>query len=167
MKNFQEQLTEARREMQRGLGKEEAKELKGTRWLWQTNPENLSEEQRQQLAQLKQRFPRLAQLVEQRENLRAIFEDTTIKDAAQGERRLRGWMERALAVGLKGLSTFCKTPGNWMAKIANYFVWRSSNGRTEGFNHGLRAILWRAFGMVNFRNFRLRVLDRFGSPRKP
>jgi transposase len=167
MKNFQEQLTQARREIQRGLGKEEAKELKGTRWLWQTNPENLSDEQRQQLEQLKARFPRLKELVQQRESLRAIFEDSAIKDAARGEEKLRGWMERALALGLKGLATFCKTLNNWMGKIANYFVWRSSNGRTEGFNHGLRAILWRAFGMSNFRNFRLRVLDRFGSPRKP
>jgi transposase len=167
MKNFQEQLTEARRELQRGLGREQAKELKGTRWLWQTNPENLTDEQRQQLEQLKGRFPRLKELVEQREGLRAIFEDTAIKDAARGEEELRGWMERAQALGLKGLATFCKTLNNWMGKIANYFVWRSSNGRTEGFNHGLRAILWRAFGMANFRNFRLRVLDRFGSPRKP
>jgi transposase len=166
MKNFQEQLTEARREIQRGLGKEEAKQLKGTRWLWQTNPENLSDEQREQLERLKGRFPRLKQLVEQRESLRAIFEDTTIKDAASGKGRLQTWMEQALAVGLRGLATFCKTLGNWMGMIANYFVWRSSNGRTEGFNHGLRAILWRAFGMVNFRHFRLRVLDRFGSPRK-
>lgn len=167
MKNFQEQLTESRREIQRGLGKEEAKELKGTRWLWQTNPENLTDEQRERLRRLKERFPKLKELVEQRESLRAIFEDTTIKDSAVGEERLRGWMERASAVGSKGLLTFCKTLNNWMGKIANYFVWRSSNGRTEGFNHGLRAILWRAFGMVNFRHFRLRVLDRFGSPRKP
>ena len=166
MKNFQEQLTAARREIQRGLGKEEAKELKGTRWLWQTNPENLSQEQRQQLEQLKGRFPRLKQLVEQRESLRAIFEDRTIQDASGGEKRLREWMEQALAVGLKALAKFSKTLSNWLDKIANYFVWRSSNGRTEGFNHGLRAILWRAFGMVNFRHFRLRVLDRFGSPRK-
>lgn len=167
MKNFQEQLTEARREIQRGLGKEEAKQLKGTRWLWQTNPENLSGERRQQLEQLKERFPRLKELVEQREGLRAIFEDKSIQDAAKGEEKLRRWMEGALATGLKGLTAFCKTLNNWLGRIANYFVWRSSNGRTEGFNHGLRAILWRAFGMVNFRHFRLRVLDRFGSPRKP
>ena len=77
-KNFQEQLTEARREIQRGLDKEQAKELKGTRWLWQTNPENLTDEQRQQLDGLKERFPRLRQLVQQRESLRAIFEDKTI-----------------------------------------------------------------------------------------
>ena len=49
-----------------------------------------------------------------------------------------------------------------MDKIANYFIHRSSNGRTEGLNHGIRAILWRAYGMINFRNFRLRVLDCLG-----
>jgi transposase len=165
MKNFQEQLTEARREIQRGLGKEEAKELKGTRWLWQTNPENLTDEQKIQMEKLKERFPRLKQLVEQRESLRAIFEDKTIKDAAGGTSRLQGWMEQAKTLGLKALEKFSKTLGNWLGKIANYFVSRSSNGRTEGYNHGLRAILWRAFGMLNFRHFRLRVLDRFGSPR--
>jgi transposase len=167
MKNFQEQLTEARRETQRGLDREQAKELKGTRWLWQTNPENLTAEQRQQMEQLKERFPRLKQLVEQRESLRAIFEDETIKDAASGTSRLQAWTEQAQAVGLKGLVTFCKTLGNWLGRIANHFVWRSSNGRTEGFNHALRAILWRAFGMTDFRHFRLRVLDRFRSPRNP
>lgn len=165
VKNFQEQLTEARREIQRGLDKEAAQELKGTRWLWQTNPENLSAEQKQQLEVLKERFPRLKELVEQRESLRLIFEDKSITDATEGANRLQAWMEQAKKLGLKALDKFCRTLTNWRDKIANYFVWRSSNGRTEGFNHGLRAILWRAFGMLNFRHFRLRVLDRFGQPK--
>jgi transposase len=166
IKNFQEQLTDARREIQRGLDKEAAKELKGTRWLLQTNPENLSDEQRQQLESLKERFPKLKELVEQREGLRAIFEDKSIHDQESGKKRLQAWMDQARTLGLKALERFCKTLTNWLDKIANYFVWRSSNGRTEGFNHGLRAILWRAFGMLNFRHFRLRVLDRFGRPQK-
>jgi transposase len=166
MKNFQEQLTEARREIQRGLGKEEAKQLKGTRWLWQTNRENLSAEQAEQLQKLQERFPALKKLIQQREGLRAIFEDETIQDAAAGRQRLQAWMEQAKASGLKALEKFSKTLTNWLGRIANYFVWRSSNGRTEGYNHGLRAILWRAYGMLNFRHFRLRVLDRFGSPAK-
>ena len=164
VKNFQEQLTHARREIQRELDQEQAKELKGTRWLWVTNPENLTPEQRKELEALKERFPRLKQLVEQRESLRAIFEDRSIQDAASGVNRLRDWMEQAKTIGLKALDTFCKTLSNWLELIANYFVSRSSNGRTEGFNHGLRAILWRAYGMLNFRHFRLRVLDRFGQP---
>jgi transposase len=164
MKNFQDQLTKARREIQRALGKEEAKELKGTRWLWVKNWENLTEKERAELEKLKERFPKLKQLAEQREQLRAIFEDRSITTAAQGTKRLQAWMEQARQLGLKGLDAFCQTLTNWLDKIANYFVSRSSNGRTEGFNHALRSILWRAFGMSNFENFRLRALARFGRP---
>ncbi len=164
MKNFQEQLTKARREIQRELGKEEAKELKGTRWLWVKNWENLTEQERAELEALKQRFPKLKQLAEQRELLRAIFEDRSITTAARGSERLQAWMKQARQLGLKGLDAFCNTLTNWLDKIANYFVSRSSNGRTEGFNHALRSILWRAFGMTNFDNFRLRALSRFGRP---
>jgi transposase len=164
MKNFQEQLTEARREIQRCLGKEEAKELKGTRWLWVKNWENLTSAEQQELEELKRRFPALKLLAEQRESLRAIFEDRTITTAAEGEKRFQAWMEQARKLGLKGLEAFCKTLTNWLSQITNYFVTRSSNGRTEGFNHALRSILWRAFGMTNFSHFRLRALHRFGRP---
>jgi transposase len=49
LKNFQEQLTDARRQIQRGLNKEEAKALKGTRWLWVKNREDLTEQERAEL----------------------------------------------------------------------------------------------------------------------
>ena len=60
MKNFQEQLTDARRQVQRCLDKEEAKALKGTRWLWVKNWENLTQEERAELEELKKRFPLLS-----------------------------------------------------------------------------------------------------------
>jgi len=165
MKNFQDHLTAARREIQRQLPKEEAKALKGTRWLWLTNEENLSAAARAELAALGTRFPLLKQLREQRDRLRELFEDQTIRTAAAGAQQLRTWMKEARQLGLKALEAFCKTLENWLAKIANYFVDRASNGRVEGFNTGLRGILWRAFGMFNFEHFRLRVLDRFGRPK--
>jgi transposase len=165
MKNFQEHLTEARRQIQRELTKDEAQALKGTRWLWVTNWENLDASQQAELNQLKERFPRLRQLVEYRESLRQLFEERTIADAATGKERLKSWIKSARQASLNGLDAFCRTLENWMDKIANYFVARASNGRTEGFNHGLRNVLWRAFGMTNFAHFRLRVLDRFGQPK--
>jgi transposase len=164
MKNFQERLTAARREIQRSLPKAEAKALKGTRWLWLTNEENLSPTERAQLAVLCQRFLVLGALRQQRERLRALFEDRTIHTAASGVQRLRAWMREARSLGLQALEMFCQTLERWLDKIANYFVTRASNGRVEGFNTGLRALLWRAFGMVNFQHFRLRALDRFGRP---
>jgi len=162
MKNFQECLTTARRELQRQLSPEEREQLKGSRWLWVTNPENLTPEKQQEREVFKQRFPSLGKLADQREKLRAIFNDGKIDSSAEGAKRLQAWIEEVKELGLSALNKFCKTLSNWMDKIANYFRSRSSNGRTEGFNHGLRAILWRAFGMTNFKNFRSRVLHCFG-----
>lgn len=165
VKNFQEQLSQARREIQRALPEERKQRLKGSRWLWLTNPENLEPEKREELEKLKHEFPELARLAEQRESLRSIFDDPHIQNAEQGKARLQAWMDKARELGLKALDKFCKTLSNWLGKIANYFRTRSSNGPTEGFNRGLRGILWRACGMLNFCHFRLRVLDAFGAPK--
>ena len=165
MQNFQDRLTQARREIQREISPEEAKALKGSRWLWLTNEENLTVEERRDLEGLCQQFPRLGKLREQRETLRRIFEDRGLQTAEEGARRLQEWVTQARQLGLKALNAFCQTLGNWLDKIANYFISRSTNGPTEGFNHGLRAILWRAFGMTNFHHFRARVLHAFGIPK--
>lgn len=162
MKNFQECLTGARREIQRTLSEADREELKGSRWLWVTNWENLSAQKQQELTRLKMRFPELGKLADQREALRSLFNDPTIRTPAEGRQRLQAWMEQARSLGLAALNKFFKTLTNWMDKIANYFHSRGSNGRAEGFNHGLRSILWRAYGMTNFENFRLRVLHCFG-----
>jgi transposase len=162
MKNFQDRLTGARRELQNALGVDAKKRLKGSRWWWVTNAENLREEDRVAFGQLRREFPKLGALWDQREYLRAIFEDVGITTAAEGRKRLEQWMAQVRLLGLSALEKFCVTLTNWMDTVANYFHSRSTNGRTEGFNHGLRAILWRAYGMLNFNNFRLRVLDRFG-----
>jgi transposase len=165
MKNFQERLEKARREIQQTLPPEAAKGLKGLRWLWITNPENLDDNQRQELQELKELIPELGRLHDLRESLRAIFEDQRVHRPATAIARLRAWIAEARRRGPKAIEKFCGTLERWMEGIANYFVDRSSNGRTEGFNHGLRSILWRAYGLRNFRHFRLRVLDSFGSPR--
>ena len=165
MKNFQEQLEKARRAIQRGLHPEAAKALKGMRWLWITNPENLESDRWQELLELKQLIPELGQLHNLRESLRAIFEDCRVHKPATAAERFRAWIDTARASGLAAVEQFCGTLERWLDGISNYFVERSSNGRTEGFNHGLRSILWRAFGLRHFQHFRLRVLDLFGQPR--
>lgn len=162
MKNFQDRLNQARREIQNGLPKERAAELKGSRWLWLTNPENLDEQQRAELDELKKKFPALAKLSAHREALRKIFQDGRFRQPESAMKWLRVWCRRGERMGLKALTKFNTTMENWMERIANYFVRRSTNGRTEGFNRGLRAILWRACGMTNFTHFRLRVLHAFG-----
>jgi transposase len=162
MKHFQDRLGAARLEIQRRLPKEAAGELAGSRWLWGTNTENLWPEQQQELKRLKRLFPDLARLSEHREELRRVFEDREIRTAARGTLRLREWCRQGRRLGLAALEPFYNMLENWMDKIANYFVSRSNNGRTEGFNRNLRCLLWRACGMRNFNHFRLRVLNALG-----
>ena len=162
MSYFQDRLTEARRDVQAGIGRERSKELKGSRWLWLTNPENLTKEQHAELDKLKRAFPLLGKLADHREALRRIFDDRRITSAAAGMDQLKQWCERGRQLRLCALDQFNKLLHTWMEEISNYFVSRSSNGRTEGFNRGLRSILWRACGMCNFSHFRLRVLHQFG-----
>lgn len=73
-------------------------------------------------------------------------------------------MRELRAPGLQALDRFCQTLEHWLHKIATYFERCASNRRTEGFNTGLRASLWRALNLVNFAHFRLRALDCFGHP---
>lgn len=162
VKLFQEKLTKARRVRQKELPKEEAKFLKGSRWLWCTNLKNLTVEQRDELLSLKIRFPTLGVLHDLREKFQGIFQDRSITTIESASLKLREWIQVASEQKLELIDEFVRTLENWFDKIVNYFPNRSSNGRTEGFNHGLRGILWRTFGMRNFSNFRLRVLQAFG-----
>jgi transposase len=97
MKNFQAQLTAARRELPRAVPVEEARALKGSRWRWLTKPENLEEEQLQQLAALRAQFPSLARLAAQREALRQIFDDATLTTPAAGAAQRAQWSASARA----------------------------------------------------------------------
>ena len=178
MQQFHKRLNQARGQLQRMLPEERANEraeeraneraeaLKGSRWLWLTNDEHLTDEQRARLAKLKRQFPVLAALADHRDQLRQIFEDRTIRTAAVGMIRLKRWCQRGralgVALGIVALEPFYRLLEHWMKPIANYFLTRASNGPTEGFNRGLRGLLWRACGMANFQHLRLRVLHAFG-----
>lgn len=164
MKNLHDCLNDARRRIQKKLGPEEAQALKGSRWLWTTNPENLTPDEQTELEQLKRKFPQLGALADHREALRGIFEDRSLTTPALGMAHLLWWREAGVEMGLKALDKFNRTLNHWLEGIANYFRTRSTNARTEGFNRGLRALLWRACGMHNFTHFRLRVLHLFGQP---
>ena len=162
MKNFQERLTDARRDLQAAIGRKQSTELKGSRFLWLTNLENLTTQEQADLKRLKAKFPLLGKLADHREALRDIFADKQITTAKAAIERLRRWIEQGRQLHLSAVDQFNKLLEKWLTEIANYFVSRSTNGRTEGFNRGLRAILWRACGMKNFFHFRLRVLHAFG-----
>jgi hypothetical protein len=114
MKNFSDCLTKARREAQKQLPPQAATELKGTRWLWMTNPENLEEEERRKLEQIKEKFPPLAALSRQREELNCV----------RSSRTARSPLRREAAPHCDGGWT---TPENWdwPASISSARLWKT------------------------------------------
>ena len=95
VKNLQERLTAARRLLQKDLSEADRKLLKGSRWLWCKNTENLSTEELAELHTLRATFPQLALLADQRESLRALFEDRSITTSEAAQKRLQEWLTAA------------------------------------------------------------------------
>lgn len=158
MKQLNEALTKCRRELQRGMKKEDRDELKGLRWILVTNESNLDEEQKTKLADLSTKCPELKKCHELKEDFRNIFEEETSRTTAK--RRLDVWKRRVRQTNLKSLQGFLATLDNWEELILNYFSsGKITNGVVEGLNNKIKLIKRRAYGFRNNGNFRQRILN--------
>lgn len=160
MKQLNDQLTKARRQIQRNADDQTQEALKGSRWLLVTNRDELSDKQSQQLLDVLQADPQLRDAYLLKEEFRRIFEK--IQDEQKARRFLEAWILKVQATHNKYLQKFIGTLRNWFDQILAYFDRRISNGFVEGMNRAIRFIISRAFGFRNFDNFRLQVLAQHG-----
>ncbi|MCM0605929.1 MAG: transposase [Xanthomonadaceae bacterium] len=57
------------------------------------------------------------------------------------------------------LKTFRRTLIRWRNEILNFFKYRLTNARVEGFNNVAKVIKRRAYGFRSFENYKLRLLN--------
>lgn len=162
MKHLNEQLSKARRQIQRTADAQTKAALKGCRWLLVQNRADLSPEQQAQLQCALCADGQLRSAYLLKEEFRLIFEK--IHDRDQARRFLQAWMLKVRFTGNPYLLDFLNTLTNWFEQILNYFDQRITNGFVEGMNRAIRFLISRAFGFRNFDNFRLLVLAQHGSP---
>lgn len=161
MKQLNEALTKCRREIQRGMPKEDRDALKGLRWILVTNESNLDEEQKGQLKELYQKCPELKRCHKLKEEFRDIFEKERTRKTA--EKELQAWKRRVRGTGLKSLEKFLGTLDHWEEWILNYFSsGKVTNGVVEGLNNKIKLIKRRGYGYRNNGNFRRRILVECG-----
>lgn len=154
-------LTKCRREIQRGMPKEERDELKGLRWILVTNEANLDEEQKAKLQELSKKCPELKKCHKLKEDFREIFEKETTRPKAK--KKLDAWKRRVRKTQLKSLEKFLGTLDNWEEWILNYFSsGKVTNGVVEGLNNKIKLIKRRGYGYRNNGNFRQRILVECG-----
>lgn len=156
MKNLTEQVSSARREIQREAPKEIKAQLKGCRWLLVKNAAELSEAEQAKLEQISVVSPALKRLHELKEAFRTIFE--TASEPSRAAERLEDWIREVEQSKVSSLTKFVKTLRNWWEVILHYFHERLTSGFVEGMNNKIKLIKRRGFGYRNFEHFRLRVL---------
>lgn len=162
MKQLNEQLTKARRQIQRQADADTKEALKGTRWLLVRAGNSLTTEQSHQLQVALHADTELRTAYLLKEEFYLIFE--RIRDQEQARRFLMAWVVKVQQTNNRYLLAFVKTLHNWWQQILNYFDERITNGFVEGMNRAIRAIIWRAYGFRNFDNFKLQILAELGFP---
>jgi transposase len=113
---------------------------------------HLTEKQKIKLEEVKQAFPKLAEMHRQKESFRTIFEEA--KDWTDGVFQMLDWLKDAQ----KTFQDSTATIGRWFEEISNYFESRTTSGAVEGINNRLKLIKRSGYGFRNFANFRLRCL---------
>jgi transposase len=114
--------------------------------------ENLTQKQQLKLEEVKKVSPLLAEMHQQKEAFRNIFE--TAKDWSEGTLRLLDW----LADAGKNFEKSVGTIKRWLSEITGYFDQRTTSGAVEGINNRLKLIKRLGYGFRNFENFALRCL---------
>ena len=126
--------------------------LNKSKYVLLKNGEDLNNEQKIKLNQVKQVSPSLKVMYELKEKIRQIFNKT--KDWLKGLYKLSIWLLRAK----DHYPTSHNTIVRWLDEIIAYFDNRTTSGVVEGINNKLKLIKRSAYGFRNFDNFRLRCL---------
>lgn len=91
-----------------------------------------------------------------KENLHSLYRCIGIRWATRKLQKMLDMMAKSL---LPEIRTLRKTLLRWREEILNYFVYRLTNARTEGFNNVAKTVKKRSYDFRNFENYRLRLLS--------
>ena len=112
--------------------------------------------ERRALYQWLEHHPKLKELYFFKEAIHRLYRTRGYDKAARALVKLTDQM--ALSK-LDEIKTLRRTLMSWRKEILNFFINRTTNARTEGFNNLAKLLQKRAFGFRSFFNYRLRLLS--------
>lgn len=121
--------------------------------------ERLTARQRQQLCQLFETDPVLAEAWGLKEAFRRIYQ---AGNRAEAERRLEAFLLAVERAGLPTFDAFAKGICSWREELLGYFDEPTTNGYAEGVINKVKVIKRRAYGLPTFAGFRKRVVIACG-----
>lgn len=100
--------------------------------------------------------PKLKELYTYKEALHRLYRTRGYNKASQALTKLTDAMALSTYDEIK---TLRKTLMQWRNEILNFFINRTTNARTEGYNNLAKLLQKRSFGFRSFFNYRLRLLS--------
>lgn len=150
-KKYREAADKLRKKELRRLKKElpeaEYKELKGIMWTYRKKVADLSPDEADLLKRFFAYSPDAEKAYNLRQKLTAIFEQPLSKKEAT--EKIKDWSNLVKASGLTCFDAFLTTLDNHFDYITNYFIKRLNSGFVEGFNHKIKVIKRRCYGIFN------------------
>ncbi len=120
------------------------------------NYKSLAPHERSALLTWLDHFPVLKELYSFKEQLHAFYRINGFERAKIALTHLTDAMAASTLPEVKTLRT---TLMRWRNEILNYFKFKLTNARTEGYNNVAKVIKRRSYGFRNFQNYRLRLLN--------
>ena len=146
-------LDNERKSIRKENKEEEA--YKRLKWKLIKRPENLTDQEIEDLRKAFNLNSELEDLYEMRNTFQAIF-DTNFSCSFAKE-QIDHWLKQAKRMGNKHLDKFTDLFNRHKDNILNYFKNRLSSGAVEGTNNLLRTVKRFTFNMTNFQHFKFRV----------
>lgn len=126
------------------------------RFLLSKNRSNLQHYERSALDTWLAQHEKINEIYQFKEALVRFYRTRGIKRAEFYFQRL---LDQLALTQNPNLKTFRRTLMKWKNEILNFFKYRLTNARVEGFNNVAKVIKRRAYGFRSFENYKLRLLN--------
>ncbi|MYF40417.1 MAG: ISL3 family transposase [Rhodothermaceae bacterium] len=145
-KKIGEAVDQVRRKEHKDLMKQGNEDLKGTKYDWLTNKENMSTRQKKQFQQLKNSSLKTARAWAIKELSQRLWHYVSRTWALKGWKR---WLSWAMRCRLEPMKKVAQTIKEHLWGIINAIVLRASNGGAESINTRIKTVKIRACGFRN------------------
>ena len=154
-KHLGEAVDKVRRSEQKTLRREGDDRLTGSKYLWLTNTENLTNEKRERFETLKSLKLKTSRAWAIRELFGEFWDQA---GPFTGNLFFREWYSWASRCRLKPMVEVAKMLKRHLDEMLSWFDHRISNAIAEGFNSRVQSLKSAARGFRNFENYRSRIL---------
>ena len=156
IKLMNDKLDSVRRRITAKMDESQRKQLKGLRFIFLRNNEDLPEDARMILKNMRGDFQDLGDAYMFKEALRSIYRQS--KDSYHARMAFYRWCKMAEATEIPELMTMARTIRDKLDGIVTYWTFRHiSNAKMEGFNNKIRWLIKQAYGFRDREYFKLKI----------